>query len=240
VLTAPLDALVERTRNRPIPRGAVSTNAALLYAASQAALAVACLGWIPRDWTVGAAWALPGAAGWAYYPYAKRHTHFPQVVLGACIAWGAVMGFLATGTDPFDPTVRAANVCLVLANVVWSMVYDTIYAVQDVEDDVKHGIGSLAVRFRGREKALLWRLVGLMTGLLVAVGGCSGLGLGYYAVAVGGSGLSLGSMVANVNLKDKQSCWWWFSVGFWFAGGAIGGGLLADYLMVGFLNSSLF
>lgn len=244
LVDAPLDALVERTRYRPIPRGAVTPFAAFLATITQTIGAALFLPLMPGDLLQNTLYGVPSIIGWIYYPMAKRHTQYPQLVLGFCLAYGTVMGSLATtGIPPFTigklgntsssgPAVSVDNsmLCLFLAIMVWVVIYDTIYAHQDVEDDVKAGIGSLAVRFRHSTKALLSQLLAVMVGVLVACGRISEMGAGYYVLAVGGALTSLGLMIIKVNLKDKASCWWWFGKGFWFAGGSITGGLLAEFL----------
>ena len=238
LIDAPLDALVERTRNRPIPRRAVSPFAALMFVVTQAVSAALFLPYLPCDTLQSALYAFPSIAGWTYYPWAKRHTNFPQVVLGLCLAWGIIMGSLAIGFEPFavgvlgygsEPHVQYSTLCLFLANILWTVIYDTIYAHLDLKDDVRAGIKSLAVLYRDSTKSLLWRLLTLMTVLLITCGRLGELGVMYYLVAVGGAMLSLSFMIANVDLKSPESCWWWFGNGFWFAGGSIAGGLLAEY-----------
>ena len=239
LIDAPLDALVERTRNRPIPRKAVSPSAALVFTATQAIGAALFLPYLPYSTVQSALYALPSILGWTYYPWAKRHTNFPQLVLGICLAWGIVMGSLAIGLEPFaigmlgsgsKPNVEYSTLCLFLASILWTMIYDTIYAHLDLKDDIKAGVKSLAVLYRDSTKSLLWQLLALMTALLVTCGTLSEMGMLYYLVAVGGALASLGLMIANVDLKNPESCWWWFGNGFWFAGGSIAGGLLAEYL----------
>ena len=238
LIDAPMDALVERTRNRPIPRRAVSPFAALVFTATQAIGAALFLPCLPHSLLQNSLYALPSIIGWTYYPWAKLHTNVPQFVLGFCLAWGVFMGSLAIGFTPFaigvlrageEPRVEHSTLCLFLAIILWTMIYDTIYAHQDLEDDIKAGIKSLAVLYRDRTKSLLWQLLALMVGLLIACGRLSELSLIYHVVAVGGATMSLGLMIARVDLKISESCWWWFSNGFWFAGGSITGGLLLEY-----------
>jgi 4-hydroxybenzoate polyprenyltransferase len=112
------------------------------------------------------------------------------------------------------------------------MIYDTVYAHQDLKDDLRAGIKTLAVLYRDRTKSLLWQLLALTTAMLIASGRLSQMGMMYYLVAVGGAMISLGLMVAKVDLKSTESCWWWFGNGFWFAGGSITGGLLVEYLSI--------
>lgn len=236
-IDAPLDAKVERTRKRPIPRGAVSPTAALIFTITQAMAAAAFLPLVGSEFVQSAVYALPSIVGSMYYPWAKRHTNAPQLVLGLCLAWGIPMGSLALAKEclGFDTkscrfSVDPAATCLFLASVLWTMIYDTIYAHQDLKDDVQAGIKSLAVLYRGRTKTLLWRLLVLMAVLQMAAGWLSGTSLLFYVIAVGGSTISLGLMIRRVDLQRTESCWWWFGTGFWYAGGSIAAGLFAEYL----------
>lgn len=239
LIDAPLDALVERTSKRPIPRGAVSKPAAVVFTATQAAGAGLFLACLPYPLVQSALYALPSMVMWTYYPWAKRHTSCPQLVLGFVLAWGIIMGSLAMGLEPFaigpmgygmKPRMDVSTLCLLLASTLWTMIYDTVYAHLDLKDDIKAGIQSLAVLYRDETKPLLWKLLGLMITLLVVGGITSGMGIFYFVVAVGGAATSLGMLVAKVDLHDSESCWWWFSNGFWSVGGSITGGLTAEYL----------
>ncbi|KAB8234261.1 4-hydroxybenzoate octaprenyltransferase [Aspergillus alliaceus] len=238
LIDAPLDAKVERTRHRPIPRGAVSPTAALVFTISQAVGAALFLPLMPTGFIRTTLYSIPGIVGWTYYPWAKRYTYYPQVVLGFCLSWGIVMGSLAGGFVPFTTDglwtfVDPSSFCLFAACTLWAIVYDTIYAHQDLSDDKKAGIKSLAVLYEGRTKPLLWQLLMAMTALLIICGSLSGMSIIFYSVAVLGSATSLGAMVWNVDLKDSRSCWFWFSNGFWLAGGSIAAGLIMEILNVG-------
>ncbi|KAL8664815.1 MAG: hypothetical protein Q9168_007832 [Polycauliona sp. 1 TL-2023] len=239
IIDAPLDALVQRTSKRPIPRGAISKPAALVFTATQAVGAAFFLSYLPYPMVQSVQYALPSILLWTYYPWAKRHTSCPQFVLGFVLAWGIIMGSLAMGVEPFaigsmgygvKPRVEISTLCLFVASTIWTMIYDTVYAHLDRKDDLKAGIKSLAVLYGDETKPLLWKLLGLMTALLIVGGTTSEMGIPYFAVAVGGTAASLGTLVAKVNLHDSESCWWWFSNGFWSVGGSITGGLLAEYL----------
>lgn len=239
LIDAPLDSLVERTRHRPIPRGAVSQSAAFIFTLTQALGAILFLPFLPYTLFQNTLYASPSIIGWIYYPWAKKHTNFPQFVLGFCLAWGIIMGSLAMEVDPFayvmmgsskGPRAELSTICLFAASILWTMIYDTVYAHQDLEDDIKAGIKSLAVLYRDQTKSLLWQLLTLMIGLLIACGRLSALTIPYHFIAVGGTAVSLGLMIVNVDLKSSQSCWWWFSNGFWYAGGSIAGGLLMEYM----------
>ncbi|KIW68493.1 4-hydroxybenzoate polyprenyl transferase [Phialophora macrospora] len=244
LIDAPLDALVERTRNRPIPRGAVSRARALIFTITQAVCAVAVLPFLNESVSSWEAllWASPGIVSWTYYPFAKRHFDVPQAVLGFCLAWGVVMGCLATGLRPVEVTTTVSVsgstywdvgvdwsvVCLFGACVLWSVIYDSVYAHQDRDDDIRFGIKSLAVLCRRRMKEVLWGLLALMALMLIACGVAAELSVGFYILGVGGSFVALATMIYRVQLAESASCWWWFGKGFWWVGLAISGGLLAD------------
>ncbi|KAJ5903980.1 hypothetical protein N7504_006363 [Penicillium tannophilum] len=236
VLDADLDAQVERTKYRPIPRGAVSKRAALIFTLSQAIPATALLAFLPGGFMAGLAYALPNLVVSLYYPLAKRHVHMPQLVLGVWLAWGTITGGLALGLYPYvydarAPKIDSASVYLFLASLLWAIIYDTLYAQQDLQADRKAGIKSLAVLLNGETKRLLWPLLAVMATMLVLCGRASGLGPIYFSVAVGGAVGSLSLMLLKVDLKSSQSCWWWFSQGFWSVGVAISAGLLGEYYM---------
>lgn len=228
LIDAPIDRLVARTRDRPVARGAISPRGALLFTISQGLAGAALLLALPRE----ATWAaIPSAVGNFYYPWSKRHTHFAQLVLGFCLAWGVPVGTAAMGVAPWSDAALAPTACLCLCSVLWTVIYDTIYAFQDVADDEKIGLKSMAVLFRNQAHTILFIILSGLVGLLTTYGRLLGLTGAYYLVGCGGCLSSLGLMIANVDLKNPQSCWWWFRYGFWLAGGSITGGLLTQYIL---------
>ncbi|KAI9656752.1 MAG: hypothetical protein M1821_003391 [Bathelium mastoideum] len=233
VVDAPLDAQIPRTATRPIPRGAVSRQAAVFFTATQAIAGLAFF--LPLGWE-SFLWSIPGIAFHAWYPFAKRVTYYPQVSLGLALAWGVLIGEVAMGWDPLQeyqnrPEVAASVLSLLLAITLWPVIYDTVYAHEDVEEDMKVGIKSMAVLYYGCAKPLLWKLVAVMTGLLGISGYLVNLGASYYVVSVASAGAILGVMLDRVRLDDADSCDWWFLIEFWFVGGAITGGLLGEYAL---------
>jgi 4-hydroxybenzoate polyprenyltransferase len=262
LVDAPLDAQVARTRGRPIPRGAISPRAAGLFAFSQAVclLAVLWLGLPGARGTAAAATALPAVLATAYYPFAKRHSDLPQLVLGFCLTWAIMVGSSAVsvqasglsssvvGPSP-SPWTDPSTLALLSAAVLWVVIFDTIYAHQDVADDMRAGIGSTAVlllrlrrssysssssRRGGGPLAVgrlpLWALMVAMTAGLAASGYLADMGAPYYLLAVGGPALSVGAMVARVDLDDPKDCWLWFSQGFCATGLAVVAGLGLEYV----------
>ena len=228
LIDAPLDRLVTRTAHRPIPRGAVSRRAATIFAATQSLAAAAFLLPLP---TACALCALPAVVGAGIYPFAKRVTYYPQVVLGLILAWGIVMGEVAMGLDPFESAGITASIgCLFLASTMWTIIYDIIYAHQDLDDDIKAGIKSMAVLYQQSAKNLLWILLATLSCLLTAGGILSGVGTIYFISSVIGTVTNLGLMIYKVQLQQPESCMWWFGNGFWSAGGAMAIGLLGQYM----------
>ncbi|KAI0468868.1 prenyltransferase [Xylaria cf. heliscus] len=226
IIDAPIDEHVARSKNRPIVRGAITPWKALVFTISQSFGAIVFLLRLPRPTALA---VLPTILGTTYYPWAKRHTYFPQVVLGFCLAWGIIAGCAAVGA--VEPWKDMGALCLVMATILWTVTYDTIYACQDIKDDVLIGVKSTAVLFGDHTKTMLWVIVGLEGISLVAYGWLTMLGIWYYAITVVGSLVSLAVMVSCVQLDDQSSCWWWFSCGFWFVGLSITCGLLIEYVM---------
>jgi 4-hydroxybenzoate polyprenyltransferase len=224
LVDAPIDGAIARTRTRPIPRGAITPLAAFIFAVSQAIGAALFLFFLPAD-TAKA--TVPTIVGTIYYPYAKRHIHLPQLVLGFCLSWGIVVGSSAVGV--VKPWTNPSTIFLLVASILWVILFDTIYAHQDLADDLRIGVKSMAVLFRNQARALLWTLYLGMIVSLLASGYHGQLGFAYYAITVAGCLLSVGTMIVKVDLKNPTSCWLWFSQGFWLTGLAISGGLLADY-----------
>ncbi|WP_284164625.1 4-hydroxybenzoate octaprenyltransferase [Frigidibacter sp. SD6-1] len=133
------DAAVARTRSRPIPSGQVSVGQALVWMAAQmgfAGLVVLTYNWA----TILLALSSLGLV--AIYPYAKRFTWWPQLFLGLAFNWGVIVAFAAHAGLPGAPAIL-----LYAAGIAWTLFYDTIYAHQDIEDDVLIGVKSTARLF---------------------------------------------------------------------------------------------
>jgi 4-hydroxybenzoate polyprenyltransferase len=137
-----LDARVERTRSRPIPAGQVSVRAAMVFLVAQALVGLAVLLQFNR-FAVGT--GIASLIIVAIYPFMKRITWWPQIVLGLAFSWGALMGFAVT-LGRIDATALA----LYAGSIAWVIGYDTIYAHQDAEDDALIGIKSTALLFGER------------------------------------------------------------------------------------------
>ena len=137
-----LDARVERTRSRPIPAGQVSVAQAVIFLVAQALIGLAVLLQFNR---FAIATGIASLVIVAVYPFMKRITWWPQVVLGLAFSWGALMGFAVTLAR-----IDATALVLYAGAIAWVIGYDTIYAHQDAEDDALIGIKSTALLFGAR------------------------------------------------------------------------------------------
>jgi 4-hydroxybenzoate polyprenyltransferase len=167
-----LDARVERTRNRPIPSGQVRPRDALVF---MVALSFAGLAVLLQFNGFAILTGLASLGVVALYPFMKRVFWLPQIVLGFAFAWGGLMGWAAAFGRLDLPAVL-----LYLAAVAWTVGYDTVYAVQDLEDDAIAGIKSSARLFGSRVRP--------------AVAGCYGLALAlaFGALLTAGAGFTSG------------------------------------------------
>ena len=156
-----IDALVERTRSRPLPSGQVTTRQALIWMVAQALLAAIILfSYTELSIKLGLASLLLVAI----YPFAKRFTWWPQVFLGLAFNWGALLAYAAHGAE------LSVAVCLLYAaGICWTLFYDTIYAHQDRDDDALIGVKSTARLFGSNTRTwLLGFQIATLTLMLLA------------------------------------------------------------------------
>ncbi|MCJ1312957.1 Para-hydroxybenzoate--polyprenyltransferase, mitochondrial precursor (PHB:polyprenyltransferase) [Agyrium rufum] len=232
ILDRDLDAKVERCRNRVLVRGAMTVQTAIIIVLVHLAC---CL----------AVFALLSQQCWPYtvvhiilhfsYPLSKRITDYTPFVLGLTFASGMFVGTAAFGIEPFtlwreDPKLAIGLGCLFASSVIWTLEFETIYAHQDVRDDEKAGIKSLAVRLKDRTKTIIGGLATLQVLLLTLVGQIIGAGLGFYAFACGGTTLSMGLILGNVRLEKPHECLKFFLITILTVGGSIALGLLSEYV----------
>jgi len=167
-----LDRRVERTRLRPLPSGQIGLPGAAAFLVAQALVGLAVLLQFNR---FAIATGIASLAVVALYPFMKRVMGLPQIVLGLAFAWGGLMGWAAA-----FGSLEAAPVLLYLAAVAWTVGYDTIYALQDIEDDEVAGIKSSARLFGANVRPAIAACFALAVGLLVGALKLAGAGpLGY-------------------------------------------------------------
>jgi 4-hydroxybenzoate polyprenyltransferase len=192
-----LDARVERTRSRPIPSGQVTVASAAVFLALQALVGLAVLLQF-NLFTVGV--GLASLAVVAVYPFMKRVTYWPQIVLGLAFSWGALMGWPATFAR-LDPPAFL----LYAGAIAWVIGYDTIYAHQDREDDALIGIKSTALLFRERTKPMLALFYALAVLFIALAGWSAGAGI-VFALGLVAFAAHLGWQIRRLDIDDPVNC----------------------------------
>ncbi len=216
-----LDGHVNRTRSRPLPSGRVTSREALVLFVG---LCLAAFGLVLFTDRQTVLLSFGGAALAAIYPFMKRYTYFPQVVLGAAFSWGIVMAFSAQSGE-----VPRQAWLIYFINVIWTVAYDTLYAMTDREDDLKIGIKSTAVLFGDADKLIVGGLQLLVLLGLLLLGSQQQLGLSYY-LGVAAAGVTFVYQQYLIRDRDPQACFVAFLNNHW-AGSLVFVGLLGDYLL---------
>src|ERR1700682_2262679 len=192
-----LDALVERTRSRPIPAGQVNVPQAMAFLVVQALIGLTVLLQFNR---FAVATGIASLVIVAVYPFMKRVTWWPQIVLGLAFSWGALMGFAVT-LGRFD----APAVALYAGSIAWVVGYDTIYAHQDAEDDALIGIKSTALLFGARTRPALMVFYGLAVVLIGAALALAGAGLSAW-IGLAAFAAHLIRQIRRLQISDPALC----------------------------------
>ena len=174
------DGSVERTKNRPLPRGDVTEKEAkILFAV----LVLVSFGLVLTLNTMNIWLSVAGLALAWVYPFVKRVSHLPQVVLGAAFGWSIPMAFAAV-----SESLPAECWLLFAVNIVWSVVYDTQYAMVDRNDDLKIGVKSTAILFGRFDKMIIGILQLVMILMLLWIGLMVNLsGIFYWSLLLAGA-----------------------------------------------------
>ncbi|MGZ4977542.1 MAG: 4-hydroxybenzoate octaprenyltransferase [Methylobacter sp.] len=213
------DPHVERTKQRPIAAGKVKPKEALIV------FVVLCLSafglvLLMNIYTIMLSFI--GAFLAASYPFMKRYTHLPQAYLGIAFGWAVPMAFAAE-TNSIPPVAWV----MYLAVVLWALVYDTMYAMVDKDDDLKIGVKSTAILFGAYDRHIMAGLQLVILGLLVAVGQMAQTDWPYYGGILVAAGLSVYQQKL-IFYREKALCFKAFLNSNWF-GLAVFVGLVADY-----------
>jgi 4-hydroxybenzoate polyprenyltransferase len=214
-----LDGFVERTRNRPLVTGEVSVSEAMCLLAALLTLAfwlVMQTNWLTVQLSV------VGAVLTIIYPFMKRFTHLPQVVLGAAFSWSIPMAFAATAAN-----LPSGLWWLFVANLLWVVVYDTQYAMVDREDDLQVGIKSTAILFGDLDTRVILVLQGLCLLSFVATGLSFGLGPIYF-ISIALVGALFLRHRKLINNRSRETCFQAFNESKWI-GLIVAVGLLGHY-----------
>ncbi len=216
-----IDGHVRRTQQRPLASGRISSREALLLFAGLCALSFALV-LLTNTNTVWLSFG--GLALAACYPFMKRYTYYPQVVLGAAFSWGMPMAFMAaTGNVPANAWL------LYIANLLWTVGYDTYYAMTDREDDLKIGVKSTAILFGDGDRVITFSLQLMALLCLLLAGPRFALGA-YFYLGLLVAGLCFVWEFWHTRSRDPQACFRAFLHNHW-AGLAIFLGIVAHYAL---------
>ena len=192
-----VDGAVKRTNSRPLVTGEVTAREALQLFALLIAIAFVIVLQLNVATILLSGVALLLAS---VYPFMKRYTHLPQAVLGAAYGWAIPMAIMAVRGE-----IPQWGWLLFVANLLWTIAYDTLYAMVDRDDDLLVGIKSSAILFGRQDKLIVGILQMIALGLLVAVFLLTGRGLFAYLGLVGAAGLFCHQHI-NVRHRDRDAC----------------------------------
>ncbi|HVM80341.1 MAG TPA: 4-hydroxybenzoate octaprenyltransferase [Stellaceae bacterium] len=191
------DAQVARTRTRPLPSGAVTPRQAVLFMALQLAIGAAVLFSFNR---FAIAVGLAVLVLIATYPFMKRITYWPQLFLGLNFNWGALLGWAAVRGE-----LALAPALLYAGGIAWTLGYDTIYAHQDKEDDVRIGVKSSALALGASTRPFLFVFYGAAAALWTAAGAGAGLAWPFY-LGVALAAMQMAWQAARIDIDDPEDC----------------------------------
>ncbi len=192
-----IDGKVMRTQDRPLARGAASSREAIgLFIA----LCVIALGLVLLTDPLTIKLSVGGLILAFCYPFMKRHTHLPQVVLGAAFAWSIPMAFAAEAGD-----LPESLWIVYLAVVLWTVTYDTFYAMVDRDDDIKIGVKSTAILFGEQDRFFTGVLQIMTLYSLFIIGDRFELGGIYYAGLTLAAGL-FGYQQWLIRFRERSAC----------------------------------
>lgn len=201
------DPHVERTKLRPIASGKVQVKEAL---AVFVALCLCAFGLVLLLNVHTILLSFVGAFLAASYPFMKRYTHLPQAYLGIAFGWAVPMAFAAQQNN-----IPAVAWVIYLAVVLWALVYDTMYAMVDKDDDLKIGVKSTAILFGDYDRHIMAVLQLVIIGLLIKVGLMQQLGWPYYVGLTVAAGLSIYQQRLIFH-RDKKRCFQAFLNNNWY------------------------
>lgn len=214
-----LDGRVKRTKDRPIAAGLITAKDALIFCALLC-IAAFILVLFTNSKTILLSFAALFLA--ASYPFMKRYTYYPQLVLGAAFSWGIPMAFAAQRNE-----LPSSLWLVYIAVVLWTVAYDTFYAMVDRDDDIKVGIKSTAILFGEDDRRITAAIQVSVILILLLVGGQFSLSYWYYGSVVGAAGLFVYQQYL-IRHRDRDECLKAFLHNHW-VGAVIFSGIFLHY-----------
>lgn len=215
-----LDGFVERTKNRPLVSGKMKAWEALACAA---VLVIIAFILVLQVNTLTVYWSMGALAIASIYPFMKRFTHLPQVVLGCAFAWAVPMAFSA-----LQEKVPDEAWLIYLATVFWTIAYDTMYAMVDRDDDLKVGIKSTAILFGEADKLMVGILQASTLMSLLLLGNKLSLSFYFYFSLIIAAGFFAYQQFLIKN-REKEMCFKAFKNNHW-VGAIVFTGIASHYL----------
>lgn len=206
ILDLNFDRQVFRTKNRPLAAQKINRLEALMLLTLLLLIGFLILLQFNIATIISGFFALTLAAT---YPLMKRITYYPQIFLGMAFNFGIIMASL-TILDRID----LSFVVLYLAAIIWTLIYDTIYAYQDIEDDLRIGVKSSAIKFAKNPKIILLSLTFVMFCLIFFVGSLENLSQSYFLLNLGAFAF-LAQKIMSCNFNNPQNCLKVFRDNFW-------------------------
>jgi len=215
-----VDGHVKRTSERPLVTGAVTNKQALtLFVGLVLSSFVLVL--FTNQLTIML--SVGGLALAAIYPFMKRHTHLPQVVLGAAFSWAIPMAFAAQADE-----LPKYLWLIYIANLSWTVAYDTMYAMVDRDDDIKIGVKSTAILFGDADKFMIGLLHAIAIFCLFLLGSELALNIFYYLGLMAATGIMV-YLHFKINNREREACFEAFKQSHW-VGIVVLLGLILSYL----------
>ncbi len=221
-----VDGNVERTQKRPLATGAIQPREAIVLFVALAALSGILVLFLNRQTQL---LAIGGLAVAAAYPFMKRWTHLPQVVLGVAFSWGILMAWTATGTG-----LNNAAGLMFTASVLWIVAYDTMYAMVDRNDDLKIGVKSTAILFGTLDRLMIGILQGSALLTLLLLGNHLEFAHAYFA-GVAAAGALMIYQQHLIRRRERDQCFRAFANNIW-VGFALFVGTVAEYAITAWLS----
>jgi len=216
------DKHVKRTRDRPLTAGRIQPWEAVALFAGLCLISFLMVVLFTNTLTLYLSFG--GVILAFIYPFMKRYTHLPQLFLGAAFSWAIPMAWAAEANE-----LSQLTWLLFTANVLWTVAYDTLYAMVDRDDDLKVGIKSTAILFGDADKAIIGILQSLVVLILVMVGHQAELGTFYYLGVAVMAGL-FGYHQYLAKDRAREGCFKAFLNNNW-AGFAVFAGLVIDLFL---------